>query len=164
MAAVCLVLYLSWSPPLWRGASGGARCGQTICAVSTPSNRFGGPPLRPESEEEGERPVALQGGWEVRTSRSGLEETWFELLEDGTMQTSKSGIGRGRIWRAEPKGNGWRLIVTVEDKLKAPLTFDGSVREDEYLGLSYTGYVMAPSKKTGMPKQVGEFRAWPASR
>lgn len=139
-----------------------------VAAVNSPTNRFGGTPLRPDDDVTDDvleplRPVELQGGWEVRTDRSGMEETWFELFEDGSLETSRSGFGRGRMWRAEKRAGGWHLIVTVEDKLKRPLTFDGRVREDEYVRLSFTGSLMAPSKKTGKPITVGEFRAWPRS-
>jgi hypothetical protein len=106
--------------------------------MSSPTNRFGGTPLRPGDDDMDDevaplRPVELQGGWEVRTDRSGMEETWFELFEDGSLETSRSAFGRGRMWRAKPRAGGWNLIVTVEDKLKRPLTFDGRVREDEYV-------------------------------
>jgi hypothetical protein len=137
-----------------------------VAVVSSASNRFGGTPLRPDDEDVEEakqlqRPVELLGGWEVRTECSGMEQTWFELLADGSLETSRSAFGRGRMWRAEARAGGWNLIVTVEDKLKRPLTFDGRVRQDEYVGLSFTGSVMVRSKQTGQPKQLGEFRAWP---
>ena len=182
--------------------------------------RFGGTPMRPEEEEQharaAELPSELAGGWEVRSSYSGAEETWVELLPDGSAEGSARSFSRGRGWRAAPRESGkvgWHLTVTsalppphtsaprdrrtlggacratvrarrlrsryvpfsrprsgpfspfrrclaVEDKISSPLTFDGTVREDEYVGLSYSGRVLAPSKRTGQPAEVGEFRAW----
>mmetsp|Transcript_3708 Transcript_3708/g.11195 ORF Transcript_3708/g.11195 Transcript_3708/m.11195 type:complete len:167 (-) Transcript_3708:84-584(-) len=129
--------------------------------------RFGGTPIRPEEEETharaAELPSELAGGWEVRSSYSGAEETWVELLPDGSAEGSARSFSRGRGWRAAPREGGkvgWRLTVTMEDKISSPLTFDGTVREDEYVGLSYSGRVLAPSKRTGQPAEVGEFRAW----
>jgi len=161
VALCCVASAAALQPPLARPTRA-ARCAAPRAAVSSPPNRFGGTPLRPEDEEvdDSVRPLELQGGWEVRCTRSGLEQTWFELFEDGSLDISRTCLGRGRVWRAEPRGKGWDMIVTVEDKLKSPLSFDGRVRQDEFTGLSYTGSLMAPSKKTGKPIEVGEFRAW----
>ena len=81
--------------------------------------RFGGTPMRPEEEEQharaAELPSELAGGWEVRSSYSGAEETWVELLPDGSAEGSARSFSRGRGWRAAPREGGkvgWRLTVT----------------------------------------------------
>lgn len=150
-----------------RVARAGAVHAAIVNAVSNaPGNRFGGTPLRPDEDDEWEGaqwPVELIGPWEVRSSLSGVEETWLELIEDGSVGTSTRAFGRGRLWRATPRAGvnaGWDLIVTVENKLRSPLRFEGRVRTDEYKGLSLTGQMLTPNKRTGASSHVGDFRAW----
>lgn len=121
-------------------------------------------------------PEELLGPWELRTSISGFEETWFELNEDGSVTLSAK-AGQGKSWRAESvvsrpaelddwmllqsspaerleleqalstQRSGWRLHVGLSDKMGWPLQIVGEVREDEYTGFSVAGRVLSTPKR-----------------
>ena len=61
---------------------------------------------------ESERPVELQGPWELRSTLSGCEALWVELGDDGTVGCS-SKVGVGKTWSAERRGASWQLRVTL---------------------------------------------------
>ena len=135
------------------------------------------PPMLADSTSKWSTPAELTGPWELRTSISGLEETWFELNEDGSVSMSVK-AGEGKSWRAErtldarpqqlddwmvlqsspeerfeleqalqSQKSGWRLHVGFRDKMGWPLAIEGDVSEDEYLGTSAKGNLLSPPKQ-----------------
>ena len=114
---------------------------------------------------EAQHPEELFGGWEVRCTLSGMEELWVELDAAGALSCS-SKVGTGQTWTAERSGQGWALSMTLLDKLKRPLLFQGRVSSDEYRSHQLKGRVIGqPKRATSAAQfragtQVGEFSGY----
>jgi len=106
------------------------------------------------------KPPELFGPWEVRSSFSGAEEGWVELQDDGTLTCSRA-MGSGREWHATRRNaGGWRLHLTLLDKLGRPNSWVGDVRsDDEFLGIAVSGTV-SKHARGDPPRAVAEFRGW----
>ena len=107
-------------------------------------------------------PEALCGPWEVRSSLSNVAETWVELGGDGSVQCA-SRVGSGAEWSGVEGSDGaWTLSVTLLDKLRRPLVFEGAVRTDsEYHAFSWSGTVTYPSMRKGAPpEKIAEFQSF----
>ena len=106
------------------------------------------------------KPPELFGPWEVRSSFSGAEEGWVELQDDGTLTCSR-GMGSGHEWHATKRDvGGWRLHLTLLDKLGRPISWAGDVRsDDEFLGVAISGTVSTLARGKP-PRAVAEFRGW----
>jgi hypothetical protein len=112
-----------------------------------------------------EWPEQLMGPWELRTTVSGMSDTWVELGEDGSCSCS-SRIGKGRGWSASRKREGWSLSVNIVDKMSRPVTFEGEAREDETRIFAISGMVRgapllrASAAERARGVEIGEFRGF----
>ena len=107
-------------------------------------------------------PEALCGPWEVRSSLPNAAETWVELGGDGSVQCA-SRVGSGAEWSGVEGSDGaWTLSVTLLDKLRRPLVFEGAVRTDsEYHAFSWSGTVTYPSMRKGAPpEKIADFQSF----
>ena len=140
------------------------------CCVAARFNRFNvgsqRDPLELDDPDTQFRPEELLGPWELKCTISGFEDMWVELHEDGSCSCS-SKVGRGVSWYAERIKGRWRLRVVLSDKLKRPLTFEGSVRNDDDRGTGISGSVLGPPKLLEASRAqaqsgvvVGEFAGW----
>ena len=89
-------------------------------------------------------------------------ETWVELGGDGSVQCA-SRVGSGAEWSGVEGSDGaWTLSVTLLDKLRRPLVFEGAVRTDsEYHAFSWSGTVTYPSMRKGAPpEKIAEFQSF----
>ena len=69
-------------------------------------------------------------------------------------------MGSARDWYARRDGSGWRLHLTLLDKLGRPVVWVGKVRPDEFLGVAIDGTVSTPGRGKDELVKKAEFRGW----
>jgi hypothetical protein len=122
------------------------------CVSARFNNRMNRGPMKDllelDDPDTQSRPEELLGPWELKCSLSGFGDMWVELHEDGSCSCSRS-VGSGVSWYAERIKGRWRLRITLNDKLKRPLTFQGAVNDDDDRGTGISGSVLGPPKLRG---------------
>ncbi len=161
----------------------------TMALSPTPRRALARCALGPAGGAEGgaakQTPAKLAGPWNVRSTLSGMEETWVELGVDGEVDTSARS-GTGGSWHAEgtparpsapacaaacvryssarhrmrsgSAASGWRLRFTILDKLGRPFAFVGDVQSDEYTRVAVSGRVLGAPKGRAPSGQQQEQR------